>query len=225
MRKDFREDEKIKRLLWCDRHCCLCEQACGIDIVFAHIDPEGGNDIDNAIPTCYDCHSEIGKYNKEHPLGTKFKIKELKKHREQIYEKYTRHLVPPIQNIISNYMNPYKPVLGKRQYPDITFNITNMSDYLPARLFTTLRGVLNGKRVKLGLSKGHYTGDKAWKLNPMNTINGHFTLGNRRLVNLKPEDKLEIQVKVRLIDMWDREHNLEYAYVYNRRGDYWYFEP
>jgi len=50
IRQDFKEKEKIQRLLWCDRHCCICEKACGIDIEFAHIDPRGGNDLTIRFP-------------------------------------------------------------------------------------------------------------------------------------------------------------------------------
>ena len=95
-KKDFSEDIKLKCLLWSSRHCCACDTACGLDIEIAHIDPKGGEDFDNAIPVCYYCHAQIGRYNKEHPRGNKYRIKELKKRREQIYEKYTRHLVPPL---------------------------------------------------------------------------------------------------------------------------------
>lgn len=93
-------DEKIRNrvLLWCDRHCCLCKKACGINIEVHHIIPEnqGGNsELDNAIPLCFECHSNVGNYNVQHPRGTKYKPDELKARREQIYEEYTRHLVPP----------------------------------------------------------------------------------------------------------------------------------
>lgn len=226
MGKNFDEDEKIKRLLWCDRHCCICGKACGVDIEFAHIDPRAGNDIDNGIPVCYDCHSEMGKYNVKHPRGTKFKVKELKARREQIYEEYTRKLVPPIEYLITNIENPNKQIPVLRQYPDITFNVTNLSDYLPAKLVITLRGILNGSNVDLNLPPAHYTADKIWNLNPRNIVNGHFTIRNKRLENLRPNDRLEIKVKIRIIDKWDREHELlENGYIYVHTKGYWYFEP
>ena len=48
----FSEDVKINILLWCDRHCCLCGEPCGTNIIIHHIEQEGENtsDIDNAIP-------------------------------------------------------------------------------------------------------------------------------------------------------------------------------
>ena len=50
VRHEFREEDKIKMLLWCDRHCCLCRKNAGPDIEIAHIDIRGGNDIENASP-------------------------------------------------------------------------------------------------------------------------------------------------------------------------------
>jgi len=51
-----------------------------------HIEPaaENGTDnIDNAIPVCFDCHAEIHSYNDKHPRGRKFGPEELRKHKEQ----------------------------------------------------------------------------------------------------------------------------------------------
>ena len=117
MKDDFSEEDKIKCLLWCNRHCCLCGKACGTDIEIAHIierAKENSNDIDNAIPLCYECHSEIGKYNKKHPKGNKYRPKELKARRDQIYEGQTRYLVPPIhfeRHLISSAALYFKGML------------------------------------------------------------------------------------------------------------------
>lgn len=51
-----------------------------------HIKPkaEGGtDDIDNAIPICFECHAEIHSYNVRHPRGRKFRPEELKEHKRQ----------------------------------------------------------------------------------------------------------------------------------------------
>jgi hypothetical protein len=45
---------------------------------------EGGLDeIDNAIPVCFECHAEIHSYNDKHPRGRKFLAEELRAHKEQ----------------------------------------------------------------------------------------------------------------------------------------------
>lgn len=46
-------------------------------------DQEGPDDIENAIPVCFECHAEIHSYNDKHPRGRKFRSEELKKHKEQ----------------------------------------------------------------------------------------------------------------------------------------------
>jgi hypothetical protein len=51
-----------------------------------HIVPsaDGGNDdIDNAIPVCFDCHAEIHSYNPDHPRGRKFTSNELRAHKDR----------------------------------------------------------------------------------------------------------------------------------------------
>jgi len=51
-----------------------------------HIQPSasgGENDIENAIPVCFNCHAEIHSYNDRHPRGRKFTPDELLQHKEQ----------------------------------------------------------------------------------------------------------------------------------------------
>jgi hypothetical protein len=227
-RKDFKEKDKILRLLWCDRHCCLCEKTCGIDIEITHIEDNNNHDIDNGIPVCYDCHAKIGMCNKLHPRGTKFKVQEIKTRREQIYEKYTRQYVAPIQYIISQEIDPFNPHTKhqRRQYPDVSFSVMNLSDYLGTRLRVTLLGMLNGRSASLNLTAGLYTGHKIWNLNPRRIANGHLKILSERLLSLKPRDRFEIRVKIVQTDTVGRDHELlEDGYVYNHSQDYWYFEP
>jgi len=49
-----------------------------------HIIPEadgGGDEIENAIPVCFECHAEIHSYNGRHPRGRKFLPDELRAHK------------------------------------------------------------------------------------------------------------------------------------------------
>jgi hypothetical protein len=226
MRKEFNQDDVIARLLWSDRHCCICGKACGVNIEIAHIEDSDNYDIDNAVPACFDCHLKIGHYNDKHPLGKKFSAKEIKRRREQIYDKHTREYLVPIQYKISDLLNPTLPNMGKREYPDITFNIINMSESLPTQLKIILRGILNGEDVDLELDKGHYTGDKLWNMNPRMIVNGHFEIHNTRLRSLSTTDRLDIRVSITQIDMLKRAHQLlEDGYSYNSEKRYWYFEP
>ena len=68
------------------RHCAVCRRYKGVKIEVHHIKPknQGGKDtFENAIPLCFDCHSDAGHYFANHPKGTKFSPAELKKHKKE----------------------------------------------------------------------------------------------------------------------------------------------
>jgi Restriction endonuclease len=84
--------EKVKEdvLVECKRYCCFCGKYKGRDIEVHHIvqrADSGEDSFDNAIPLCFDCHSEIGSYYPNHPKGNKFKPGELKRIRDDFYNK------------------------------------------------------------------------------------------------------------------------------------------
>jgi hypothetical protein len=216
----FNEKDRTKALLWCDRHCCLCKKACGVNIEVHHIVPEaagGSNDIDNAIPLCLDCHSEVVRYNQEHPIGTKYKSGELKARRDQVYEEFTRHLVPPIHCEITQQLAPG----GKRSFPDVGFIISHLGDSLPVRVRVVVVSVLPSGDAKL--SSPFYSGEKCWNMNPRMTFYGHFKMTD----DLIPKDRqLELRVTLSVIDAYEREHlYLPVGFVYVPEENYWYSEP
>ena len=47
--------------------------------------------------------------NPDHPVGTAYKVKEIKARRDQLYESYTRHLVPPIHFEITQVIHDRGP--------------------------------------------------------------------------------------------------------------------
>jgi hypothetical protein len=217
----FSDDVRNKVLLWSDRHCCLCKKACGINVEVHHLVPEeqdGGDDIDNAIPLCFECHGSVQHYNPKHPIGTKYKPDELKKRREQVYEEFTRHLVPPIHYEISQAL----PSGGVRKLPDVGFVVTNIGVALPVRLRVVVEVFINW--ASSGVPAGvHYSGKELWNLNPQSTVRGHFALP-KNLENL--DEKLEAKVDVTIVDIYDREHhNLPVSWVYMPTEGAWYFEP
>jgi hypothetical protein len=83
----FTPEVKARMFVKCARICCLCFKQCGTNIEAAHIVAEGkgGNEEDNGIPVCFDCHQEIGAYDPKHPLGNKFTMEELKDRRNHLY--------------------------------------------------------------------------------------------------------------------------------------------
>ncbi|MFN0149616.1 MAG: HNH endonuclease [bacterium] len=82
----FPRDDVAKLLAACHRRCCICHRYCGVKIETDHIVPSGergSDDIENAIPVCFECHAEIHSYNDKHPRGRKFTADELRAHKEQ----------------------------------------------------------------------------------------------------------------------------------------------
>lgn len=220
MAEPFSEDVKLKCLLWSDRHCCLCGKQCGVDIEIAHIDSEekGGDNIDNAIPLCYDCHAKIGRYRREHPKGNKYRPKELKARREQIYERYTRHLVPPIDFQVTQRIRNSE---RRRRLPDVGFNLIHLGDSLPVKVRVEAKVTLGDK--DLGMLSGHYGGEKLWNLNPRSVFFGHRQLPKEVV---ESDERLEIDLTITIIDAYGREHRLlPVGYVYVRDGNYWFGEP
>lgn len=77
-------------LVACGRCCCICHKFCGVKIETHHIVPvskEGDDSFENCIPLCFNCHADVEHYNAEHPKGRKFSPSELKKHRDNWFEK------------------------------------------------------------------------------------------------------------------------------------------
>lgn len=128
---EFSEDDKIKMLLWCGRHCCLCDKDASTDIEIAHIERGAGNNIGNGMPLCYDCHAKIGHYNREHPRGNKYKPRELKARMDQIYDEHTRHLVPGVHFWLDQTK---ADGITKHQLPFVGFRMQHLSDSLPAKV-------------------------------------------------------------------------------------------
>lgn len=82
----FNRDEVSALLSQCHRRCCICHRFCGVKIETDHIVPQddgGSDEIDNAIPVCFECHAEIHSYNDKHPRGRKFQPEELRLHKAQ----------------------------------------------------------------------------------------------------------------------------------------------
>ncbi|MCK4795975.1 MAG: HNH endonuclease [Spirochaetes bacterium] len=221
MSSGFTVDDKIKCLLWCERHCCLCEESCGTDIVFHHlvqVKDGGSNNIDNAIPLCLKCHSDIKKYNKDHPIGNEYRIKEITARRDQIYEKHTQHLVPPIYFNITQV----KPNRENTFLPDVRIDVEHKGNSLPVKCTLKVQVYLGNK--DLGIVKtSQYTGERLWNLNPRCAVRGHFQVPSEVVDST---EQLELRVYVTITDQYERKHELlPLAWVYMRDKNLWYLEP
>lgn len=213
---------KIKCLLWCDRHCCLCGKTCGVDIEVAHIDRKikDPHAIDNAIPLCYECHANIGHYDREQPRGNKYSDHELKKRREQVYEEYTRCLVPPVRFEITQST----PSEEQRKLPDVGFIIQHFGDSLSVKALVGTEVFLDNNRLKEKTAGGgHYGMEEAWNLNPRQGYSGHFDVP---VEAVNSDGRLKITAHVAIIDQYERRHDLlPMSWVYERRSNSWWAEP
>jgi hypothetical protein len=207
---DFDERDKVKVLLWCRRHCCLCGKFAGVGIEVAHLNPKISH-IDEAMPLCFDCHAAVGHYNRRHPRGKKYTIPELKSRREQVYDEHTSHLVSPV-------------VCTLTQLPRVRIEIVNTGNRHPvqARVRITLR---QGRRSFGLVSSPHCNGDYLLNLNPGKGFNGHFQIPREVLLN--GTEPLRARIDITLVDIHGREHKLlPEGYIHALRPDCdWYFEP
>jgi hypothetical protein len=84
----FSSGVRLEALIKCQRRCCLCGERKHTKIECHHILPEadgGGNEFENCIPLCFDCHGEVMAYNPRHPKGTKYTSEELTRRRNDFY--------------------------------------------------------------------------------------------------------------------------------------------
>jgi hypothetical protein len=212
----FSEDTRIKVLLWSDRHCCVCGKRCGLDIEVHHIDPKGGSDIDNAIPVCYTCHAHLGRYIDSQPRGTKYKFKETKKRRDQIYERYTSHLVPALL-----------PQVLPAQLPKVIFKIVPFGKFIPVQIKGIIHVFLDGEDLgPIEDSKPYYAGKILWNLNPGVGFIGNFTLPPKKGATYANGKDLQLELRMTVIDPYEREHILlPVCFTYDWAQKSWFLEP
>jgi len=115
----FEREEVSKLLANCHRRCCICHRFCGFKMETDHIIPiaKGGKDeIDNAIPVCFECHAEIHSYNNEHPRGRKFTSEELRFHREQWLDICDKHPEIFVGKMTSSEMGPLQALVSELEF-------------------------------------------------------------------------------------------------------------
>jgi len=220
-RKNFSNKVKLKALLCCDRHCCLCGKQCSTNIEIHHIIPvekDGDNSFENAIPLCFDCHAKVEMYNEQHPKGIKYKKEELVPRRNQIYDKYTSPYLPNLHfHIIST---------DKSDPKKSKFEIYNEHQYLSCYV-RTVASVYHKKRLIHKFDSGVYGGKRLWHMNPESgaSVPSHFiSLPKNKKLPQKIES-LQVQFEVTVIDKYGWEHKLlPVSWIYTPQSG-WYYEP
>lgn len=136
------------------------------------------------------------------------------------YEKYPHHF-PVIDFRITQSVRNNLQI--RRKFPSIGFNISNPNDY-PLRAKVEVRPILGEK--DLGLlkdSKGYYSGEELWNLNPRRTIFGNFSVPKECIDST---EDLKIEVTVMAIDPDGRSYvYLPQCWSYVRKHNYWFLEP
>lgn len=144
--------EKVKEdvLVKCKRYCCFCGRYKGRDIEVHHIvqKADGGEDsFDNAIPLCFDCHSEIGSYNANHPKGNKFKAGELKRIRDDFYSKVVDFPRRPNdvsdadKSLLLDFKNDYTNILEYCIGTDFTAELVDIFLVTRYIIYTLINGL------------------------------------------------------------------------------------
>jgi hypothetical protein len=160
-----------------------------------------------------------GQYNDSHPRGIKYRIDELRQRRDQIYERYTSHLVPGILPAV------YPSSSGDKA--NIEFFVQPVGKFIPVRAKLVIEVFLNGEDLgKIQSQKPYYSGVIVWNLNPGIGINGNFTLPAKCLEPANNGKQLQLELSVVIIDPYEREHELLpvcFTYVWGNNS--WYLEP
>lgn len=211
----FPDELKEKLLLWCDRRCCLCKKGSDLLIQVHHIVPQadgGGDDEDNAMPLCFDCHGKV--HLASHSGGTMFKTNELKKRRNQVYDECTRHLVPILR---------YHVHQTNLQLPWVGFTLSHDGNAPSVKAIVKLDTYVNGQSADNPNAYGLYRGQLLWHLNPGEGVNGLFEISQEAL---QEGAFVRVGVNITIFDAYDRPHKLlpvAYGLLPDRKG--WFLDP
>ena len=219
-RSPIPEKDRIKLLLWCDRHCCFCGKQCTTNIEIHHVDGNPSNsEIDNLIPLCFDCHGEVARYNPEHPVGMNYRSPEIRRRRDQIYDLHTLPYLRKVDIRVSNYVHG---TTNKRPLGDVSCTVRNMGQDLPAKVGLHIR-IYHGETEVVGDLGDLYSGSALWNLNPSFGVAGHFPLQD-----FSDDVPFYYRVEVfwSIVDILEREHRmLPVSWVWDDLEGDWWLDP
>lgn len=102
----FSKETRTKALVAAARHCCVCHRYKGVKVEVHHIiqPSQGGtDDYENAIVLCFDCHTDAGHYNPDHPKGSQVSPRELRQARNRWHVIVERNGITPPNELDSWY--------------------------------------------------------------------------------------------------------------------------
>lgn len=185
----FGKEVKEKVLVASARHCCICHKSTGINIEVHHIQQaaDGGNDtFENAIPLCFDCHSNVGHYNARHPKGTKFTISELQKHRDDWYRIVAEGSLDFLEEprIVTNYLL-VSDVKGVREILE-----GNMQHIKVENAFLYQNDILNFWKRLIGSNEYWSTNKFGKELEKIEQTRNHETRGMLTLIETPSKEEI-----------------------------------
>jgi len=186
-------------MIACQRQCCLCHRLKHTKMQCHQIVPKakgGGNTLGNCIPLCLECHGEVEAYNEEHPIGTKYSAAELKRRRDDWYERVknatptaldARHTTID-RKLLARLCRKCPPHLAKAFFHDQSYGAS-----FPLSIVQVLDGLRNfGDEVEsqfLDLDLESLFADLRAKVLKMLKALSHADAVGETMVRILPEDE------------------------------------
>lgn len=147
----FPESVANEALVRSERCCCICHKFCGTKIELHHIIQKayGGDDtIENCIPLCFDCHSDMGKGDPNHPKGKRYSEKELRLHRDNWYKKVESGLLSSGTKAVYDEDKALFKKICALFTEDVRYWLieTDIGSYHPYDVFHDLECLLHGSK-------------------------------------------------------------------------------
>lgn len=143
----FSAQTREDALIACGRCCSICHNFCSTKIELHHIkqQADGGDDsFENCIPLCFNCHADVKAYDPHHPKGTKYTESELRRHRDNWYQKmsqprpaYQDEEFKSLDTAVFHRLFVYLPYDVMRNLRDMNFDgwVFEYDYFLPLRKF------------------------------------------------------------------------------------------
>ena len=131
-----------KALAACGRCCCICHKFCGTKMELHHIKQEafGGEDtFENCIPLCFNCHSDMGRADPNHPKGKHYSENELKMHRDNWYKRVQQNL--NFNRVCHADIQQFEAIREIFQNVEYWLVEYDMGDPIPKKIFEELFGL------------------------------------------------------------------------------------
>ena len=110
----------------------------------------------------------------------------------------------------------------QRKIPNVGFNLSHLGNSNSVKAKVEARIFLGDKSLGLASSR-YYNGEITWNLNPRTQFFGNFNIPHECV---KSDERLTIEVKVMIIDIYKREHGLfPVCFTFIRKDNYWFLEP